>query len=119
MKTILVVDDDLDLLKIMHARLTANGYAVVTAGGANEAYAKLKEIKPDLIMLDVMMPEISGYDVCHTLKIDSTYKNIPILLLTGRNQELDPRIGKMMGIDYMQKPYKDGEVLAKVQELLK
>ena len=65
------------------------------------------------------MPEMNGYDVCHSLKFDSPYQNIPILLLTSRDQEIDPRIGKMMGIHYLQKPLNREVFLATVGQILK
>ena len=66
-----------------------------------------------------MMPEINGYDVCSNLKFDERFKHIPIIVLTSREQELDARIGRLMGIDYMQKPIDSKLLLEKIQSVLK
>ena len=66
-----------------------------------------------------MMPEINGYDVCRDLKFDEKFKHIPIIVLTSREQELDPRIGQLMGIDYMHKPIDTKILLEKIQKALK
>ncbi|MBI4309203.1 MAG: response regulator [Candidatus Omnitrophica bacterium] len=117
-KKILLVDDDPSIIKLLQ-RLLSRSYEVITAKNGAEAMAQVKTHKPDMIVLDIMMPEINGYDVCRTLKFDSPYKDIPILLLTSREQEMDSRIGQMMGIDYMQKPLNREAFLAKVSHVLK
>ena len=118
-RKVLVVDDDPTIIKIVHSLLTAQGHEVVSATDGIDAMVKVKEHKPDLIVLDIMMPELNGYDVCHKLKFDSPYKNIPILLLTSRDQEIDPRIGQMMGISYLQKPLNRNAFLSLVKQILK
>lgn len=114
---ILVVDDDNTVLK-MAQKLLAE-YDVHTASDGVQAMAAVKKVQPDLIVLDIMMPEMNGYDVCHALKFDSPYKDIPILLLTSREQEIDARIGQMMGVHYMQKPLKPEPFLAQIKKMLK
>ena len=84
-----------------------------------DGMVQVRKIVPDLIILDIMMPEINGYDVCSNLKFDERFKQIPIIVLTSRQQELDPRIGQLMGIDYMQKPIDSKILLEKVQRILK
>lgn len=118
MKKILVVDDELDILDLIQKRLEENNYQVLTASNAIEAFAKLKDPELGLIILDVMMPEISGYDFCRTIKLNSAYKELPVLFLTARNQEIDPRVSKMMNIHHMGKPFENEELLAKIKSLL-
>ena len=118
-KKVLVVDDDPGIIKLLQSILAADGFEVATARDGLDAMVQIKNSKPDLIVLDIMMPEINGYDVCRNLKFDSPYKDIPIILLTSRDQEIDPRIGQMIGIDYMQKPVDRTVFLSKVKQALK
>ncbi len=118
-KKILVVDDDPSILKLAKSILTQAGYEVATAADGIDGMVQVKEQKPDFIVLDVMMPELNGYDVCHKLKFDSPFKDIPILLLTARDEELDPRVGEMMGISYLQKPINREVLLAQIKQILK
>ena len=117
-KKILVVDDDPVVIKLVSELLKTKGFDVVTAVDGIDCMVLVKKEKPDLIVLDIMMPEINGYDVCHTIKFNRDYKEIPILLLTVRDQELDPRIGEMMGIEYMQKPLDRELLFEKISQLL-
>ncbi len=118
-KKILVADDDPTVVKFLESILLGKGYEVVKAKDGLEAMVQVKDHKPQLIVLDIMMPEINGYDVCRNLKFDSPYKDIPVLLLTSRDQEIDPRIGQMMGISYLQKPVNREAFLTKIDQLLK
>lgn len=103
-RTILIVDDDPTIVKLLESVLSTQGFKTVVARDGLDAMVQVKNTNPDLILLDVMMPEINGYDVCRNLKFDNQYKNIPIILLTARDQEIDPRVGQLMKIDYLQKP---------------
>ncbi len=118
-KKILVVDDDPAIVKLVKSILEGEGFEVETANDGIDALVKVKEVKPDLMVLDIMMPELNGYDVCHKIKFDSPYKEIPILLLTSRDQEIDSRIGQMMGITYLQKPLKRETFLSEIKKLIK
>jgi len=118
-KKILVVDDDRSITTMLESLLSAAGYTVLVAYDGLDAMVKVKSHLPDVIILDVMMPEINGYDVCSNLKFDEQYKHIPIIVLTSREQELDQRIAKFMGIDYMQKPIDRKILLEKIQNTLK
>ena len=118
-KKILLVDDDPSFIKLLQNLLSHKGYEVIAAKDGAEAMVQVKAHKPDMIVLDIMMPQMNGYDVCRTLKFDSPYKDIPILLLTSREREIDPRIGQMMGVDYMQKPLNREAFLARVSRILK
>ena len=119
MKKILVVDDDPVVIKLLESMLKGQGFEVVAASDGIDAMVQVKNTKPDLILLDIMMPELNGYEVCSHLKFDPQYKSIPIIILTSRDQELDERIGRMMGIEYMHKPIDRERLLATIAGLIK
>ena len=116
-KKVLVVDDDPVVVRLVKEFLKTQGYLVETAKDGIDAMILVKKEIPDLIVLDIMMPELNGYDVLRTLKFTDEYKEIPVLLLTAREQELDTRIGEMMGIEYLQKPVNREAFLEKVKKM--
>ena len=116
---ILIVDDTPANIQTLTATLKGKGYQISVAMNGKQALDVLARMHPDLILLDVMMPEINGYDICSNLKFDDKFKHIPIIVLTSREQELDPKIGRLMGIDYMQKPIDTKILLEKIQSALK
>ena len=118
-KKVLVVDDDKTVTKVVSSLLEHNGYTAQVAHDGLDGMVQVKKNTPDLIILDIMMPEINGYDVCSNLKFDERFKHIPIIVLTSREQELDPRIARLMGIEYIQKPIDSKVLLAKIQAILK
>lgn len=118
-KRILVVDDEFELVKAIQIRLEQADYDVIVAYDGQEALEKARKEKPDLIVLDLMLPKIDGYKVCRMLKFDDKYKQIPIIMLTARGQESDQKTGYETGADaYMTKPFQHEVVLAKIKELL-
>ena len=119
MKKILIVDDEEDIIEILQFVLEAQGYECITAMDGEEGLRLAKEILPDLIILDVMMPKINGYKISRLLKYDAKYKNIPILMITARSQEEDKNIGEETGVDeYITKPFQVDYVLQKVKSYL-
>lgn len=119
-KKILIVDDEQELVKAVIIRLEAAGYLTITASDGQEGLSKAQKEKPDLIILDLMLPKMDGYKVCGLLKADSRYNKIPIIMLTARAQELDKIMGKDVGADfYITKPFEHKILLAKIEELLK
>ena len=118
-KKILVVDDEMYMLNVVKMRLIANGYEVITASDGLEGLNAARREKPDLMILDVMLPKMDGFKVCRMLKFDDQYQHIPIILFTARVQEADKEIGNAQGADaYLTKPYKPEELLAKIREIL-
>lgn len=116
---ILVVDDEKDLLETVRFRLSHSGYSVVTAEDGAEALEKARTEKPDLIMLDLMLPKLDGYKVCSILKKDSQYSGIPVIIFSARAQEEDIRLAKETGADeYVTKPFEPQELLGKIRDLL-
>jgi len=118
-KKILLVDDEHDLVHVVEFRLKSAGYEIITAYDGQEALDKARSEKPDLIILDLMLPKIDGYKVCRTLKFDDKYKNIPVILFTAMAQETDKKMGDEVGADaYATKPFDPKVLLGKIEELL-
>ena len=118
-KKILLVDDEKDLVETVSFRLKAFGYEVIPAYDGKEALEKAKKEKPDLIILDLMLPKIDGYKVCRMLKFDEKYKNIPVIMFTARAQESDKELGLQVGADeYITKPFDAKVLLEKIKDLL-
>ena len=118
-KKILVVDDDKAVITLLESLLSSQGYKVSAANDGLDAMVQVRNNVPDLIILDIMMPELNGYDVCSNLKFDERFKHIPIIVLTSREQELTSGISQLMGIGYMQKPIDSKILLEKIQNILK
>jgi len=118
-KRILIVDDEEDILKVLRFRLEANNYEVLSASDGQEGLNKARSEKPDLIILDLMLPKLDGYRVCRMLKFDESYKAIPIIMFTARAQTSDKELGMEMGADaYIPKPFEPEVLLGKMKELL-
>ena len=119
-KKILLVDDEESLVMLLTERLKFNGYDVITAADGQEGLDKAKKEKPDLILLDVMMPKMNGYQVSRLLKFDQRFKHIPIIMLTARTQAIDMKTGKETGADaYITKPFESENLIAEIKKFLK
>ena len=117
---ILVIDDDTGFLELVKNRLKSNGYEVVTADEAPRGLEIAMKEAVDLIILDVMMPVINGYNICRLLKSQDSHKDIPIILLTSRSTDEDQKIGHDVGADaYLLKPLDTNALLDKIKELTK
>lgn len=118
-KRILVVDDELDMLMVIKLRLEAGGFEVATATDGLEGLNMARKIKPDLIVLDIMLPKMNGYKVSRFLKFDEAYKDIPIVMLTALGGDQDRSTGIETGADaYLTKPFESQELLATVRKFL-
>ena len=119
MKKILLVDDEQDIVETLKFVLESEGYTCFCAYNGEDGLKLAKEIIPDLMVLDVMMPKINGFKISRLLKYDAKYKNIPILMVTARSQEEDKLIGEETGADeYITKPFDLDEVVKTVQKYL-
>ncbi len=119
MKKILIVDDEQDIVESLKFVLETYDYTCYCAYNGEDGLKLAREIVPDLIILDVMMPRINGYKISRLLKFDSKYKNIPILMITARSQEEDKLIGEETGADeYITKPFDLDDVVKAVQKYL-
>lgn len=116
-KTILIVEDEENLRETLNYRLAAEGYRIATAGDGQQALEIAEAVKPDLILLDVMLPRLDGFDVCRILRKSTA---TPILMLTAKDDEVDKVVGLEMGADdYVTKPFSTRELVARVKALLR
>ena len=118
-KKILVVDDEPHIVMLLEGRSKANGYEVLTARDGVTALEMAKNKKPDLIILDLMLPKMDGYKVCGLLKKDARFASIPIMIFTARAQDEDRTMGEEVGADaYITKPFDPPTFINKIRELL-
>ena len=119
-QTVLVVDDDHDVVRLMRAYLEQAGYDVLVAYDGNTAVHQLRSEKPDLLLLDLMLPDRDGFDITRLVRSDPNLAHIPIIMLTARVEDTDKIIGLELGADdYVTKPYNPREVLARVRARLR
>jgi len=112
-RTILVVDDEPTQREMLAEALEAEGFTIVTAADGRAALLKFREARPDLVLLDLMLPEMSGIEVCRIIRAES---GVPILMLTAKNSELDKVVGLELGADdYVTKPFSLRELIARVR----
>ncbi len=118
-KKILIVDDERDLLRVMTMRLTKAGYEIMTATDGREALVLIEEAMPDLVLLDLRLPVMSGQDVCKKMKSDPKFKNIPIILFTASAGGDIPERARALGADdYIIKPFEAEDLLKKIARLI-
>ena len=119
MKThrILVVDDEVDIVDFIDDYLTGEGYEVIKAYDGAEALDKMRQDLPDLVVLDIMLPGLDGFEVCKQIRTEST---VPILMLTAKDTDVDKIVGLEIGADdYMPKPFNPRELVARVKAILR
>lgn len=117
-RKILVVDDSRTELMVLSDVLGKNGYSVRTAENAEEAFRRLAEEKPELILMDVVMPGQNGFQLTRAITRDPQYSDIPIIMCTSKNQETDRVWGMRQGArDYISKPVNSAELISKIQAL--
>ena len=116
---ILVVDDEIYIVHILDFSLGMEGYEVVTALDGEEGLQKAIEFKPDLIVLDIMMPKMDGYETCKALKGDERTKNIPVILLSAKGRNVDMQTGYDVGADeYITKPFSPRKLVDRINAML-
>ena len=119
-KVILLVDDSPTVRKIVKVTLTKIGYRVIMAEDGLEALAKIEDEKPDLILLDIIMPHLDGYQVCSLIKKNPHYKHVPVVMLSGKDGFFDKVRGRLAGsTDYITKPFQPHVVTETVEKYLK
>lgn len=119
-KTILIAEDDLDLQEVLRLTFEADGFRVLIASNGAEALAAIRRYAPDLLVLDVMMPQKDGIEVCQEIRRDGALSHMPILMLTARSAESDVVLGLGVGADdYVTKPARPRELLARVRNILR
>lgn len=117
-KKILIADDNENIREALTYLLEDEGYKLWLAKDGAEALAKARDIRPDILFLDIMMPEMSGYEVCRIIKSDPDLKGIYVIMLTAKGQSAEQERGRSVGADeYIIKPFSPMEVLAKVKKI--
>lgn len=118
-KKILVVDDEPNIVTALEYLLAQSGYEVAVAENGEEALAAVARIRPDLVLLDIMMPRLNGYEVCRRLRERPESAGIKIVILSAKGREVDAAKGLSLGADlYVSKPFSSTELVARIQELL-
>ena len=117
---ILVVDDEEHIQELLRFNLENNGFKVLCAGDGIEALKLAREVIPQLVLLDLMLPKMNGYDVCTEIRKDISISNTPIIILTAKSEELDKVLGLELGADdYLTKPFSVRELVARVKAILR
>ena len=118
-QTVLVVDDEPFICRSLSFVLRKGNYNVVEARNGEEALAAVRQHKPDLVFMDVMMPKLNGFDVCAAIKQDPELRSTRVILLTAKGQDSDREVGTRAGADaYMTKPFSPTKILERARELL-
>lgn len=118
-KKILIADDEQNIVISIEFLLRREGFDVVVAGDGEEALAKARAERPDLVLLDVMMPKMNGFDVCQALRADPELAGMRVMMLTAKGRETEVSKGLGLGADaYMTKPFSTKELVAQVRSLL-
>lgn len=119
MKKVLIVDDKLEVVELVTATLEGEGYQIIDASDGEEALEKIGKEKPDLVLLDIIMPKKDGFEVLREIRKDFRIKEISVIMLTARGQKLDKDKGKELGAqDYIVKPFSPSRLLHKIEEIL-
>ena len=116
---VLIVDDEPNIVLPLQFLMEQSNYIVSVASSGEEALEKIIQFNPDLILLDIMLPGVDGYEVCEIVRLNPDWKGIKIIFLAAKGRELDVAKGMMLGADaYIVKPFGNAELVAKVKDLL-
>ncbi|MEW6220932.1 MAG: response regulator [Thermodesulfobacteriota bacterium] len=119
MPRVLIVDDEPHIALALELLMKREGFEVVVADNGRQALAAASELHPDLILLDIMMPEMDGYEVCQRLRADAAHAGTAIIMLTAKGREVEREKGLALGADlYITKPFSTREVVARMREVL-
>jgi two-component system alkaline phosphatase synthesis response regulator PhoP len=117
-RKILAVDDERHIVRLVQINLVKEGYEVITASNGREALEKVASEKPDLVVMDVMMPEMDGFEALEKMKADPEMQNVPVIMLTAKAQDADVFSGWQKGADlYLTKPFNPAELLSFVRRI--
>jgi len=120
MKRVLVIEDDKDIVELVRYNLEKDGYQVTSSGDGSTGLAQIRKAAPDLLVLDLMLPKLSGLEICKEVRKEVTLNRIPILILTAKGEEADRVVGLELGADdYVTKPFSPRELVARVKALLR
>ena len=119
-ETVLIVEDEEDILNLLQFNFESAGFDVHTTGDGREGLALARRLKPDIVLLDLMLPGMDGFDICKSLKRDQETAQIPVVMLTARGEEVDRIVGLELGADdYVVKPFSFRELLLRVRAVLR
>lgn len=119
-ETILIVEDDEDILQLLQFNFESAGFEVSTSMDGREGLAMAKRLRPDMVLLDLMLPGMDGFDICKELKRDSETSGVPVIMLTARSEEVDRIVGLELGADdYVVKPFSFRELMLRVRAVLR
>ena len=117
---IFIIEDETSIIQLVHHNLEKEGFVVSSSTNGNDGLKELKKFEPNLLLLDWMLPDLSGIDVCKSLRRDKNYKNLPIIMLTAKGEEEDKVKGLESGVDdYITKPFGFNELMARIKALLR
>lgn len=117
---ILIIEDDRDIVEMLKYNLEGEGYEIITAFNGKDGIDQASKQKPDLIILDIMLPVIDGFEVCKILKKNNATVHIPIIILSAKSQETDKIVGLELGADdYITKPFSPRELIARIRAILR
>ncbi len=118
--SILYIEDDPEMIDLVSLILTRQGFQVTGANGGREGLESVKKIQPDLILLDLMMPDIDGWDVYQQLKSSEGTRDIPVIIITAKSQTIDRVLGQQIAKvdDYISKPFRPGELIESIKKIL-
>jgi DNA-binding response OmpR family regulator len=118
-KKVLIVDDEPNIVAALEFLLEKNGYEVRVAANGEDALAQLDDFGPDLVLLDVMVPKVSGYEVCQRMRAQPKWRAIKIVMLSAKGREVEVSKGMSLGADlYVTKPFSSAELVATIRDLL-
>src|SRR5476651_1344729 len=120
MKRVLVIEDDKDIVELVKYNLEKDGYQVTSSADGAAGLAQVRKSPPDLLVLDLMLPKISGLDICKEVRRDVSLNRLPVLILTAKGEEADRVVGLELGADdYVTKPFSPRELVARIKALLR
>src|SRR5208282_5987156 len=120
MKRILVIEDDKDIVELVRYNLEKDGFQVAVSGDGATGLAQIRKTPPDLLILDLMLPKLSGLEICKEIRKDVSLNRLPVLILTAKGEEADRVVGLELGADdYVTKPFSPRELVARVKALLR
>lgn len=120
MARILVIEDEPDIRQVLDYNLRSAGHEVITVDGGREGLSVAREQRPDLVLLDLMLPDVSGTEVCRAIKDDPSMRSMPVVMLTARGEEIDRVVGFELGADdYVTKPFSVRELVLRIRAVLK
>ncbi|MDC0249923.1 phosphate regulon transcriptional regulator PhoB [Candidatus Pelagibacter sp.] len=117
---IFIIEDEPSIIQLVQHNLEKNGFIVLSSVNGNDGLKELKKFQPDLLLLDWMLPDLSGIDICKNIRKDNSFKDLPIIMLTAKGEEEDKIKGLDSGIDdYLTKPFSFNELMARIKAVLR